>query len=375
MTTVFAPSTEEELAALVAERFARRAPLRISGGGTRVDTSHLTTDRLDMSAMSGIVSYEPGEMTLIVRPGTQLCEIEPVLAAAGQSLAFEPMLAGTLRGTQGKGTVGGMVATNASGPRRILVGACRDALLGLRFVDGQGRTLKTGGRVMKNVTGLDLGKVLCGSHGTLAVLTEIALKTLPLAPECETLAFANTTAEDAQNIFSTALATPFEVSGAAWRDGTTWLRIEGLATQVAYRRARILDLLKGRPVEVVGGTDSRTLWRRHRDVSHLIADEGPNPLWQILLRPTAAPTAVAALQRLGAWCSVDWGGGLIWASGPNDGASLRAAMPEGHVSLIRRAGATGAAFAPQAAGLKVLANEVRRRFDPACLFNPGLMEG
>ena len=213
------PRNEAELAELIAARHAARAPLRITGGGTRVQMAHLAGDDLNVSGISGVVTYAPGEMTLIARPGTPLAEIETMLAAEGQALAFEPPDMRGLLGGNGVPTIGGVVAANASGPRRLFAGACRDHLLGLRLVDGRGRVLKNGGRVMKNVTGLDLGKLICGAHGTLGVLTEVALKTLPLMPERMTLAIHGVTATDAVGLFSAALATPYEVTGAALHDG------------------------------------------------------------------------------------------------------------------------------------------------------------
>ena len=191
------PKSLTELAELSAARHAARAPLRITGGGTRVQMAHLAADDLNVSGISGVVTYAPGEMTLIARAGTPLAEIETMLAAEGQALAFEPPDLRGLLGGNGVPTIGGVVAANASGSRRLFAGACRDHLLGLRLVDGRGRVLKNGGRVMKNVTGLDLGKLICGAHGTLGVLTEVALKTLPLMPERMTLAIHGVTATDA----------------------------------------------------------------------------------------------------------------------------------------------------------------------------------
>lgn len=292
------PASEAELGALIAERFAARQPLRLAGGGTRVETGAVPGDTLSTAAISGVVTYEPGEMTLIARAGTPLDQIQAMLAAEGQALAFEPA---DMRGVLGQGgtpTIGGVVAANASGPRRLLAGACRDHLLGLRFVDGQGRVLKNGGRVMKNVTGLDLGKLFCGAHGTLGVLTEVALKTLPHLPDRCTLGFHGVTVEEAVAIFSAALATPFEVSGAAFRDGTAWLRVEGLGPQMDYRRDRLLALLAPREAELLDAEATLALWRELRDLAHFAGTDAP--LWRVLVKPSDAPAAARALQALGA---------------------------------------------------------------------------
>lgn len=369
--TAYAPATEAELAELMAAHFRDRAPLRIAGGGTRVQTGHLPGSELSLSRMSGVVTYAPGEMTLIARAGTPLDEINALLAAEAQALAFEPPDMRGLLGQNGAPTIGGVVAANASGPRRLLAGACRDHLLGLRFVDGQGRIIKNGGRVMKNVTGLDLGKLLSGAHGTLGVVTEVALKTLPHLPERMTLAIRNIPADEAVGIFAATLATPFEVSGAAWRNGTAWLRIEGLgAEQLTYRRDRLLALIPGRMVEQMDGPASVTLWRDLRDVTHFAG--GAAPLWRLLVKASDAPRVVTALEGLGGATSIDWGGGLVWYCGPGTPAQVRSIAP--HATLIRRGGLDGPAFPPQSAGVAALSTGLRRTFDPAGILNPGLME-
>lgn len=356
-----APASEAELADIVADCHARRAPLRIAGGGTRVENRG-PGELLSLSRLAGVVTYSPGEMTLIARPGTPLPEIEAMLAAEGQALAFEPPDLRGVLGGNGTPTLGGVVAANAGGPRRLLAGACRDHLLGVRFVDGRGRVLKNGGRVMKNVTGLDLSKLLAGSHGTLAVLTEVVLKTLPLAPARTTLAFPGIDADTALRIFTAALSTPYEVSGAAHVDGTAWLRIEGLESQLAYRRDRLLALLAQWQPQVVDDAP----WAAIRDVAHF-ADGGP--LWRILCKPTDAPGLCRGLQGLGGDCSLDWGGGLVWYRGPANPRPLAT-----HATLVRRAGAEGPAFPPLDGPVARLQEGLRRSFDPAGILNPGLMD-
>ena len=294
-----------------------------------------------------------------------------MLAAEGQALAFEPPDMRGVLGTEGTPTIGGVVAANASGPRRLRAGACRDHLLGVRFVDGQGRMLKNGGRVMKNVTGLDLSKLLAGSFGTLGVLTQVALKTLPLAPASATLAFHGLDVTDAVRISSQALATPFEVSGAAFRDGAAFLRIEGLDRQVAYRRDRLAAMFGDRRIEVLDAGETARLWRDLRDVAHFA---GKMPLWRILAKPGDAPAICTALTATGGQVSLDWGGGLIWYAGPGDAGTVRAACHRGHATLIRRAGLDGPAFPPLAGKLAALSAGLRQVFDPAGIFNSGLMD-
>ncbi|MFC3170085.1 MULTISPECIES: FAD-binding protein [Paracoccus] len=356
-----APATEAELAEIIADCHARRTPLRIAGGGTRIENP-LVAETLSLSRLSGVVTYSPGEMTLIARPGTPLPEIQQMLAAEGQALAFEPPDLRAVLGSNGTPTLGGVVAANASGPRRLAAGACRDHLLGVRFVDGRGRVLKNGGRVMKNVTGLDLSKLLAGSHGTLGILTEVVLKTLPLAPARTTLAFPGIDESTALRIFTTALSTPYEVSGAAHVGGTAFLRLEGLDSQLAYRRDRLLALLAELRPQV---TDDAP-WEAIRDVAHFA---GGGPLWRILCKPTDAPGICVKLRAMGGDCSLDWGGGLVWYRGPGN---PRAFVP--HATLVRRGGAEGPAFPPLAPAVARLNDGLRRSFDPAGILNPGLMD-
>ncbi|CAD7026428.1 FAD/FMN-containing dehydrogenase [Pseudorhizobium halotolerans] len=366
------PVSEAELAALVADSFRQKRKLHICGGGTQSRASVAADSVLTTREIGGIVAYEPGALTLIVRTGASVGEIERLLATEGQSLAFEPMDYRVLLATDGTPTIGGMVGANLSGPRRIQAGACRDHLLGVRFVDGQGRIIRNGGRVMKNVTGMDLGKLLCGSHGTLGILTEVALKTLPSAEAQKTLVFGGLSSREAVAIFSTALATPFEVSGAAFFDRTAWLRIEGLSRQVEYRCERLQALFRGRDIDTLEDGKSRHLWRNLRDVRHF-ADRS-DAVWRILVKPTEAPATMEALERLGGESSLDWGAALIWYCGNADCAAVRAAVPEGVVTLARPGpGSTGPAFINEAPGAAALAASLRNVFDPAGIFNPGRM--
>lgn len=375
LPATFAPADEVELAAILVEASSSATSLCITGGGTRLkpllpsETATLTTQRL-----SGIVTYEPGAMTLIARAGTPVDEIEAALAAEGQALAFEPMDLRPVLGTGGSPSIGGMVATNSSGPRRIQAGACRDHLLGVRFVDGAGRIIKNGGRVMKNVTGLDLGKILCGSFGTLGILTEVALKTLP-SPESElSIGFNNVSVAEAIRIFQTVLATPFEISGAAFRSGTAWLRIEGRSKQVEYRREKIFALLPPHHnVDFLWEAQSKVLWRQMRDVRHFAAS--PLALWRILVKPTDAPEVAAFLESLGGSVSLDWGGGLIWYAGDADPLDVRKAVGTGRAFLARHgASRAGLVFPPDVDAVARLSDALRRRFDPGRILNPGLMD-
>lgn len=363
------PTTEDELSTLI-----RRAegPLRIVGGGTRAVGKPVTGEVLSTAGMTGITLYEPGALTLVARAGTPLTEVEEALSAEGQRLAFEPMDMRALSGRDGAPTVGGMVATNASGPRRILAGACRDSLIGVRFVDGSGDIVKNGGRVMKNVTGYDLVKLMAGSWGTLGVLSECSFKLLPV-PEAEvTLLSAEMSPEAAVDAMSRALGTPYEVNGAArLEDGRVALRLEGFERQVAYRRAALTSALGGE-WDVIEGIESKTLWRGVRDVEVFANRAGD--VWRISVRPSDAPALVA---RADCPVMMDWGGGLIWALSPS-GEDVRARLDafHGHATLMRASEATRvklAVFQPEPAPVAAIARGLRARFDPRGVLNPGLM--
>ncbi len=339
-------------------------PLAIRGGGTRAPAAeHATT--LSIRGIRGITLYEPGALTMVARAGTPMAEIEAALAAEGQRLAFEPWDARTVLGRGGEPTIGGCVATNASGPRRVVAGACRDAVLGLRFVDGEGTILKNGGRVMKNVTGLDLVRLLCGSRGTLGAITEVGLKLLPGVAATATLTAEGLPAVAAVGAMSAALATPFEVTGAAHdpQSGRTHLRIEGSAASVAYRAERLTRALSSHGALSV--SEGEGPWPRIRDAADLTGDAD---LWRISVRPSRAADTVA---RLPGRALIDWGGGLIWAEAP-PGTDLRAACPGiGHATLVRAAADTHSRLGtlhPEPDAIAALSGGIRDKFDPAGLF-------
>ncbi len=355
------PSTEEELAEIVR---GAAGPLRIRGGGTRA-IGRTDGAPLETAGLAGVRFYEPGALTLVAGAGSPLGEIEAMLAGEGQRLPFEaPDLRGLL-GREGVSTLGGVVAANGSGPRRIQAGACRDSLIGVRFVDGAGQVVKNGGRVMKNVTGYDLVKLMAGSHGTLGVLSEVAFKLLPL-PETElTLALPDLAPERAVEAMAAALGSPFDVSGAAhWPGRGTFLRIEGFEASVRYRAGRLRRLLAG----FGEAAEVESPWAAIRDVAPFHGREGD--VWRLSLRPSDGP-AVAA--RAGGAALFDWGGGLVWIL-TEPGTDLRARIGPfaGHATLVRGT-APVAAFHPEPLPLAALAASLRARFDPRGLFNPGLM--
>ena len=364
-------TTEQEISNLVR---AATGPLAIRGGGTRTIGRPAEGDDLDVSGLSGITLYEPGALTLVAQAGTPVAEIEATLAGQNQRLAFEPSDMTGLLGTSGASTIGGVIASNTSGPRRIQAGAARDFALGVRFVDGAGQVIKNGGRVMKNVTGYDLVKLMAGSYGTLGVLTEVSLKVLPAVEAQVTLVLRGQTAVDGVRAMSAALGSPYEVSGAAWVDGDVWLRLEGFADSVAYRAQALTDVLRAfGDVNYVADAD----WTRVRDVTPL---HGADAVWRVSVKPGDGPAVVAALPD-GAQSLMDWGGGLIWightaSEALHTALQSQAATLGGHATLIKGPDGLRSAvpvFQPEPAPVAALTAQLRARFDPRGILNPGLM--
>ncbi len=369
------PETEAELAEMIA---GANGPLRISGGGTR-SIGYSEGAALSIAKMDGITLYEPGALTIVTKTGTPLAEIEAVLAAENQRLAFEPMDHRALLGTSGAPTIGGMVAANVSGPRRIAVGACRDFALGVRFVDGAGSIVKNGGRVMKNVTGYDLVKLMCGSYGTLGVLTEVSLKVLPDVEAVATLVWNDAGWTASSKIFNRALGSPFEVTGAARLPTSrnepdevskTLIRIEGFEKSVQYRVRELLKLFDDLSPSSVETNAQRNhdLWERIRNVAPLA--KRPGNVWRTSVKPSDMNkiTGKSEYDHV-----VDWGGGLIWTLTP-EGTDLRSEIGDfsGHCTLIRGS-ADAPSFQPEPAPLAAISAGLRAKFDPRGILNPGLM--
>jgi glycolate oxidase FAD binding subunit len=387
-----APADEKELSSLVADAAAKKTPLAVVGGGTRQGLGRpmQTAGTLSTVRLTGVTLYEPTEMVVSARAGTPLAEIEALLTRNNQRLAFEPTDSRALYGSLGEPTIGAVAAANLSGPRRINQGAARDHLIGVRAVTGRGDVVKSGGRVMKNVTGLDLVKFLAGSHGTLAVLSEVTFKALP-APETEaTLVFAGLSDERAVAAMSAALGSPFGVTGAAHAPSSesdparTYLRLEGFAASVADRAKRLADLLGDfGAVSVSDARTSQSLWLTILDLDGLAAPLHA-PLWRVSVKPGDGPTiAAAARAAFPARILYDWGGGLVWIAGGDEredagAAVIRAAVAAvgGHATLVRAADSVRNAidvFEPLAAPLMALTRKLKATFDPAGILNPGRM--
>ena len=388
MSEILYPEDETALAAALREA---KGPLQIMGGGTRPIGRIAPAQALSTRRLQGITLYEPGAMTLVAKTGTAVEEIEAVLAAENQRLAFEPMDHRAILGTSGQPTLGGVIAANVSGPRRIQVGAARDFALGVTFVDGTGQVLSNGGRVMKNVTGYDLVKLMSGSWGTLGVLTEVALKVLPVSETQVTLKVHVNTWADAVGCMSAALGTPFDVSGAATVQAAeggfdSLIRIEGFETSVQYRASELTQrLAKFGTVDVVGDP-----WAEVKD---LRAWAALDTVWRISVRPTDSLKVIELMQGLqqdrGFHCQLDWGGGLLWLgleaaqmADTRAGLALHQALQRhvaqlrGHATLVTSGLLRDQElchFQPLERAIERVSQSLREKFDPRDILNPGRM--
>lgn len=395
----FHPKTEEEAASIISDHAARGAALAVVGGNTRSGFGNAIAAEATLSSRSlaGIVAYNPGEMVMTARAGTPVAEIAAALTEGGQMMAFEPMDHRPLMATEGEPTIGGVFAANISGPRRFVSGAARDSLLGVRFVNGRGEIVKAGGRVMKNVTGLDLVKLMAGSHGTLGLLTEVTFRVPPRAKTEETIVVSGLNDAEAANAMAAAMALPLDISGAAhlpptvgWsfldgklpEGGAMVLRIEGLAGSVSVRAEKLTGAMSRLgPVTRLAEEESHRLWRQIRDVKPY-ADSTMRPVWRVSVAPRTGHQLVAALRlEAGVDAYYDWQGGLVWMrmEAEPEGDVLRRyihALGGGHATLLRATPvhrATTPAFQPQPEAVALLSARVKEKFDPAGIFNPGKM--
>lgn len=394
------PADENEVREIVRAAAAEKQTLELRGAGTKRGLGRpVAADAaLDLSRLAGVRTYEPEELVLTAGAATPLAEIEHLVAQKHQRLAFEPPDYSPLYGgAAGRQTLAGVIAANLAGPRRVSAGAARDHFLGFRAVNGRGESFKAGGRVVKNVTGYDLCKLLAGSYGTLAVLTEMTVKILPVAETEATLLLSNLSDDAAVRAMADAMGSAFEVSAAAHlpafvaagviyqtEGAATLLRLEGPPPSVEARIEGLRALLRGHgAAERLSPADSKLAWRTLADVGPFTHDPG-NPLWRLSVPPSAgAETARAITASLEASYFLDWGGGRIWLELPapslDAGASVvraAAAKSGGHAVLVRASEETRRAVAPFDPGMDAvfaLSKRVKAGFDPLGIFNPGRM--
>jgi glycolate oxidase FAD binding subunit len=398
MTDILKPRDAKEVEDAVRWALGNDKALELVGQGSKraLGRPSQTDITLDLSSLSGVTLYEPAELVLSAKAGTPLAEIEALLDENNQQLDFEPMDYGPLLGGEaGRGTLGGAIATNLSGPRRLKAGAARDHFLGVKAVTGRAETIKSGGRVVKNVTGYDMCKVLAGSWGTLAAMTDITIKVLP-KPETEaTVVVEGLDDARACAAMAAAMGSSCDVSSAAhlpdhvasYFDGlprpeaATALRLEGVAPSVAHRKEALAALMKPfGPVAMLDEANSKALWTSVRQVKPFAGSQ-ERPLWRISTAPGKGHEVAAAITPA-AQMFYDWAGGLIWVAMPfanePDAGSIRRTVAElgGHATLIRAPASLRASvevFEPQSAGLAALSKRVKDGFDPKGVLNPGRM--
>jgi glycolate oxidase FAD binding subunit len=397
----------QDVEQVVRAAIASEQPLEIIGHGSKrlIGQPMATNALLDLSALNAVISYEPSELIITVQAGAPLADVQSLIDSKNQQFAFEPVDTGPLLGTATKATIGGMLGAGFAGPRRIKAGGARDHLLGAHGVSGFGDSFKAGGRVVKNVTGYDLCKLLAGSWGTLAVMTEVTLKVMPRPESERTVVLHGLDDVTANRAMTAALGSPFDVSGAAhvpkstlqspvdslgelgWpSDALTVLRLEGILASVEHRAAALRGLLAPFGAgQIIEDAASAGIWRSVRDVMPFAVNGalGAWPVWRIVCPPASGGALGHLLsQETGGDVFYDWGGGLIWAALP-PGPDAHAAVVRqhvnalgGHATLVRASDELRRkvdVFHPQPAGLAALSERVRQSFDPKSILNRGRM--
>jgi glycolate oxidase FAD binding subunit len=389
---------------VVRAALASEQPLEIIGHGSKrlIGQPMATNALLDLSALNAVTAYEPNELIITVQAGAPLADVLSLIDSRNQQFAFEPINTSRLLGTPDIGTIGGMIGAGLAGPRRIKAGGARDHLLGAHAVSGFGDSFKAGGRVVKNVTGYDLCKLLAGSWGTLAVMTEVTLKVMPRPESERTLVLRGLDDVAANRAMTAALGSPFDVSGAAHlpnsafrgvagalaelanRQAVTLLRLEGITASAVHRAVALAAVLAPfGPAEILENEASTAIWSSVRDVQPFAASAalGAWPVWRIVCPPASGGALGQALARdTGGDVIYDWGGGLIWAALPPkadaQAALLRARVGAagGHATLIRASDEVRRhvdVFHSQPEGLAALSERVRHSFDPKHILNRG----
>jgi glycolate oxidase FAD binding subunit len=402
MMKLIRPAADWELANILADASLRRSPLEIVGGGTKQTVGRPTESvgQIAMRTLTGVTLYEPNELVMSVRAGTLLSEVEGTLAQRGQMLPFEPVDLGPMLGKEaGAGTMGGVFATNLSGARRFYSGAARDHLLGVKAVTGDGKLVKAGGRVMKNVTGVDVSRGLAGSWGTLAAMTEVTFKVVPRPESTATLVFFGLPDEIAIELLCAVAGSPYEITGAVhlqqgaasrlWQSqirgqgkAVTAFRLEAPETSITYRRDKLAAMLKVYgEMHVIAQAPSLEFWQEMRVLTPMHGSS--RPLWRISTAPKLGPKVVAQIARyMPVEATYEWSGGLIWvevpASADAGATDIRRVIAShgGHATLVRADAAVRSAievFQPLDPGIEKLTRRLKATFDPAGILNRGRM--
>jgi glycolate oxidase FAD binding subunit len=378
MFQVIAPKTVNELA----DAIASGGPFDVRGIGSKgmLGRSDGPAQVLSLKHFAGVAIYEPEELILEAGAATPLSEILPMLEERQQMLAFDPPDYSRVLGAAHSGSLGGMLATGFAGPRRIKAGSVRDHVLGVAAVSGRSEVFKGGARVVKNVTGYDVPKLMAGSWGTLAAMTSVIFKVLPKAETEQTILVPGVDTAQAVKLMSLAMQSSAEVSSAAFVPGEgAYLRLEGIPVSVAARRNALLDVLQcvlGVKADVLAQSQSVSVWNGIRDLHALGAKPG-DVIWRISVAPTDAPLIAQNISDAAdAQFLFDWAGGLIWVamSDVNEHV-VRGAFAQGHATLFHASeeARAGDVFQPQAAALAALSKRVKAAMDPSGKLNPGRM--
>lgn len=384
MTQIFKPSTKREVIDAITQAVGEGRHLEIRGGGSKADfgAPDRTADLLDMSAFNSVIDYDPAELVMTAHAGTPLALIEALVASENQMLAFEPFDPGAIYGrAKGAATIGGVIAAGVAGSRRVSAGGVRDHLLGFKAVSGRGEGFVAGAKVVKNVTGYDLPKLICGSWGRLAAVIELTVKVLPRGRKRTTLMIEGLRPEEAHSVMARAMSSQAEVSAAAHvpagahcAKALTAIRLEGFGPSVDARSVMLAALgTPDHPVFEASEVDAAAFWNNLRDLTALASGA---TLWRVNVPPSGGCSVVAALEPLGAAWLFDWAGGLVWLTVDCDPKLVRetAALAGGHATLVRGPASLRAripAFHPPAPGVAALEEQVRHAFDPSGVFETG----
>lgn len=380
MTTI-RPASVADLRDAVADAARDGTVIEARGGGTKRAIGHpdRKTAIVDLGALSGIVDYAPTELVITATPATPLAEVEALLAANGQMLAFEPWDHAAVFGDpDAKATIGGIVAAGVSGPRRLSAGAARDHLLGFEAVSGRAEVFRSGAKVVKNVTGFDIPKAMAGSWGQLGIMTELTLKVLPAPRASTTVAIEGLSPDSAIAAMADAMGSPCSVAAAAHMPAhggspaVTALRLEGFAESVVARAAALCDRIAhfGKVSELTPEA-AGCLWQAVTIGSPV---GGHETLWRVHVAPSRAAETADAVTRAGGAFLFDWAGAALWVGAPS-GCDVRAiaCARGGHAMLVRAAPEVRREIpARQAAspGVAVLSERLRRAFDPSGILDP-----
>lgn len=342
----------ERLRQQVLTATADGTPLQLRGGGSKDWYGQVPHGSvLDTRGYRGVIDYDPSELVITARCGTPLAEIELALAERDQMLAFEPPHFGSVA------TIGGVVASGLSGPRRVAAGAVRDFMLGAVLLDGRGTVLHFGGQVMKNVAGYDVSRLLAGSLGTLGVLLEVSVKVLP-KPFAETTLRMAMTQVDAIAQLNLWAGQPLPISASVWCDGQLTLRLSGA-------RAAVTAAVKHLGGEIV--SDAEAFWRSVREQDHPFFSDSQHALWRLSLPSCTAPLQVPGAQM------IEWGGAQRWLLSDATAVEVRAAATAcgGHATLYVGNDKSAGVFQPLAPAVAVIHRRLKASFDPSGIFNPG----